>query len=554
MNHMTQETERRVETTDKVKPKPSFSFGDLGLGAGNLNQDLQFIRDLNGKNPRVLPEAFGSLTLTQNGQPLEAGLRNQAGAPELHQRPHDSTRVAGREFTITRDAGGRPVEFTDKGGRWRAKGDGQTFVNVQDQDQPRYRRGVPSIDAAGNFKFKDTDFGVTHTRMKDGRGRQEIESAGGTRYAIETNRDGRPTRLEDERGAWTSSDGVNWKNEKGEVRAGRPSISKEGEYRFSSPENPQSVASKELQAARELQKQINEKHGVTVSPPGTHTSYGPTDQPSLRELTVLERTLSRSPNGSLAGLKIDFLGAGKGDKGGFGSYDANRFQLFQNSRVTPEGWMGLEGTALHELVHHEQMKMGSEFWTGKNPPPEVAEMRRAYGWEYDQKYGNVMLDRFGGRWSPQEDKNHPEHGPQTKWVWVGQGEPPDGQHTRSPKEMAAIAKVPMISRYNDYPYESHAEAVALLRQNPARLAALSPSAYEATRNWDQMQLDRHYGKGTHMRSHDGLIVPNTDENQRQRRQMEEKARHEHLTGHGNGQLFSEEERSARPCCTAHRRK
>jgi len=542
---MSLESGTRHEARDEAaRPKPQ----ELAPGRPHFGtaSDLDIIRNLNERGSQDLPREFGSLTLLQNGQPLENSTRSPIRPESINNRE--------RQFRIVSDTQGRPVEFTNEQGRWRVKGDGQTFVNTADKDQPRFMRGVPSLDAQGNFTFRNTDYGVTQMHMRDGRTRQQMESAGGTRYAIERNKQGVATGLHDERGSWTSSDGINWKNRNGETQKGRPAMNAHGEYSFTTDNGPKIAHSKELSQAKDLQKEMEKRYNIQISASGTTTDYGPADQPSLRELNAIDNALSRLPKGSLNGLRIDFLGAGKGDEKGFGSYDENRFQLFQNGRVTPEGWMGLEGVAHHELVHHEQMKMGSEFWTGKNPPPEVAAMRRAYGWDYDQKYGSVLLDRFGGRWSPQEDRSDPEHGSQTKWLWVGSGRPPEGQHVRNYQQMADIAKVPMISRYNDHPYESHAEAVGLLRHNPMRLAALSPSAYEATRNWDQQRLDKYLGAGTHIRAADGRIVPNTPENLRLRTEMEAVARNQHMSGHPNSKLFGENERITCSHCARKARK
>jgi hypothetical protein len=529
----------------------------LGLVGDRPDENLSIIKELNSKAANAMPTEFanGSLTIVDS-KPVstgEHGNQDVASAERRQFAPRAAVRTAGdttveqqretgkianREFSIAKDANGNPVRFSDGSGTWKAMKDGETFVNEADKDQPRFMRGIPTFDQHGNFKFKDTDFGTTRTQFKDGGSRTEFESANGERIALERNSKGMPTRIEDKSGAWNSTDGKVWRNDKGEMRSGVPSIASHGEYSFKdrSGRITETVESKQLSEARNLQREISQRFGVEITAPGVKIEQGTTNQPSTRELKALEDTLDRSKQmDMLSGkegdkdrkpLKISFLGAdAKGTQGeGFGVYGNDELELFQNSRINPEGWLGLKGVGLHELVHHEQSKMTSDDWRGKNPGPEIEGLREAFGWTYHQKFGPVMLDKSGGMWSPTSRGNHDhEGGPSTSWIWVDGTRLQKGEkHTINGAEMAERAKVRQASEYNSTPYESHAEAASLLRHVPEELAKRAPEVYKAVRDWDQTKINKAFGEGTMIRGVNGKIVQDTPENRRARREMEDR--------------------------------
>ncbi|MDZ4836939.1 MAG: hypothetical protein SGJ27_24415 [Candidatus Melainabacteria bacterium] len=507
------------------------SSGEISLTGDRPSENLSIIKSLNSQ--KDTPAEFGQIALVGDtnkshifGQSDKSAASAVSGDEKIA-GTIDKTKIGNTEFQIKKDAHNKPTEFSDKSGKWTAEKDGETFVlKGGDNDQPRFIRGTPSIDSAGNFTFKNTDFGTIQTHFKDGRSRVEIEGSNGSKYAIEKNSKGVATRLEDDKGAWTSVDGKNWKNGQGETKSGEPSVNAYGEYTFrdqSGKLKTERVESKELAKTKDLQKQITEKYGVEIAAAGTPHDQGKTDQPSARELRALDDILSRSNQMDLKGLQILFGGPGQFKGEGFGAYDANQLELYQNSRIDPGSWLGLKGVGLHELVHHEQEKMNSPEWRGKNPGAEVENLRTALGWKYDQKFGPVLLDKDGGLWSPKLAEGDKEHGPSTNWTWVGGTPPEPGErHTMNGEQMEKRAQVLQASRYNTSPYESHAEAAALLRHNPEALAKKSPEAYKVIRDWDQQKIDRKFGTGVMMRGVDGRIVKDDAENRQRRQEMERK--------------------------------
>ena len=543
------------------------SSKELSLTGERPQENLNIIKELNNKSATAMPREFASSEFTlidgadqqlsatgytqtpnqeeqhdvargdkRTGKPFDQSALAATTRDTTLDRSIERTKVGNTEFSVTRDADGKPTEFTDRNGTWRAQNDGGTFVNTGDKDQPRFMRGTPTIDAEGNFSFKNSDFGTTQTHFRNGHSRTEIESSDGQRVSLERNSSGIATQIDDGTGSWSSSDGKNWRNETGETRSGSPSIDANGEYTFRDRTGKvtEKTESKELSEAKKLQQEISRKYGVEISQPGEKLEEGATVQPSARELRALDDTLDRSKQmDMLSGkdgdkdrkpLKISFFGPdAKGTHGeGFGVYADDALGIFQNSRINPEGWLGLKGVGLHELVHHEQSKMSSDDWRGKNPGPEIEHLREAFGWKYHQKFGPVMLDKNGGMWSPTSRGNHDhEGGPSTSWVWVDGTKLQKGEkHTINGSEMAERAKVKQASEYNSSPYESHAEAASLLRHDPADLAKRAPEVYRAVRDWDQTKINKVFGEGKMIRGINGKIVQDNAENRQARQEME----------------------------------
>lgn len=458
----------------------------------NPAQNLQAVREVNRRaESQALPRSFGELSLTR--------------------------------YNITNGSDGQPSEFNDRSGRWRrSEGNGDTWVNAADSDHPRFKRGTPSIDSAGNLRFQNSDFGTTETNFANGASRIEMTSADGKRFAVERDRNGRASRLEDHTGSWTSNDGKTWRDDKGNTKQGEPSISAAGEYTFKESGKPAfKAASAALSEALKLQQKISETYGVTITAADTAHKYGVTSQPSARELRALDEVLDKSKHVDLKGLKISFLGEKpRGIEQEYGDYSDKQLNIFQNARVNPEGWLGIKGVGLHEIVHLEQDAMSSEFWRGRNPGKEVSSLRTALGWDYHQKFGPVLLDKQGGMWSPRGERDDKEVGPKTNWVWVA-GTPPEGnKQIISADEMERRALIKPATPYNNHPYESHADSVALFRSAPELLAAKSPSIYRAMRDWDQQKLDSAYPPGEMMRDVDGRIVRSNAESWQRRLEME----------------------------------
>lgn len=543
------------------------STKELSLTGERPQDNLNIIKELNNKSATAMPREFASSEFTlidgadqqlsatgdtptanqeeqhdvargdkRTGKPFDQSALAATTRDTTLDRSLERTKVGNTEFSVTRDADGKPTEFTDRSGTWRAQNDGETFVNTGDKDQPRFMRGTPTIDVEGNFSFKNSDFGTTQTHFRNGNSRTEIESSDGQRVSLERNSSGIATQFEDRTGTWTSSDGKNWRNETGATRSGSPSIDANGEYTFRDRTGKvtEKTESKELSEAKKLQQDISRKYGVEISQPGERLEEGATVQPAARELRALDDTFDRSKQmDMLSGkdgdkdrkpLKISFFGPdAKGTHGeGFGVYSDDALGIFQNSRINPEGWLGLKGVGLHELVHHEQSKMSSDDWRGKNPGPEIEHLREAFGWKYHQKFGPVMLDKNGGMWSPTSRGNHDhEGGPSTSWVWVDGTKLQKGEkHTINGSEMAERAKVKQASEYNSSPYESHAEAASLLRHDPADLARRAPEVYKAVRDWDQTKINKVFGEGKMIRGINGKIVQDNAENRQARQEME----------------------------------
>lgn len=422
-------------------------------------------------------------------------------------------------MTIRYDEQGRPKYVKDHTGEWNSTDGGKTWVNKRDENN--VRRGEVSIDENGNYIRTDTDYGTRTTHHTDGSRRQEIKTGSGERYVVGTDRNGRVNYFKDNRGEWSSPDGKNWTNsETQEKRRGRASMSEYGEFNFNGERgDKQTTRSEELESIKQKQKELSEKYGIQFVPPGRKHDGHVNGVPTKQELDLLQEVLERTSHVDYRGVKMWFIRPdgekpdNKGNKGDmYGYYVDKNMVIMPRARSTPEGFDAMEGTLYHELGHHEQERTFPEQWGSSGDPRALRDLMREMGWHYDPHHGMLIKDKDGGMWKYNKDTN--------EYDWK-KGKRPRGDRSISPEEMTRRALVKPSTDYNHFPYETHAEGIAMLRYNPTLLASKSPQLYKVLRDWDQKQLDKRHGEGKVMRGVDGRVVPNTPENRERRRRMEQ---------------------------------
>lgn len=466
----------------------------------------------------------------------DSTLQENFGTPVISPDASIRTKINGKEFEIKNDSTGAPTQFTDKSGTWiRQLGPDQrptdTYI-TGNRDQPFVRRGTPSIDDRGNFSFADKDSGVTTRNLVDGSTLVSMHDKDGRLFELGKDARGNPNYFRDVRGQWTSTDGTNWTNIKtGDRLKGNAALSQSGEFSFIStdknkPGDSVSALSAEREILKELQEEIKNKFGVSIVPPGQKLESGRTGLPTPDELKSLKDTLERTKHVDYNNVQVAFIRPGTTNnsiQGQYGEYEDNVLTIFPKGRINPDSWIGAKGVGLHEFAHHEQSKIfKSDEWRNPKGEPALQKLIKDMGWVYDQKYGPLFQDKNGGLWQGREDSDDdPSKKPVDKaWRWIKGTFPEDGKTRITKDEMQDRALVRPATSYNTYPYETHAEGIALYRMAPERLASEAPETYKIMRDWDQSRIDARFGEGKFLRNERGYIVENTPLNREARREME----------------------------------
>lgn len=142
-----------------------------------------------------------------------------------------------REFKYS---GGKLSEINDGGKVWKTT-DGNNWTG----DNGEKRNNAVWVSPDGKYNYAENNAvvtkqldGKTLTREQSGASRLqdkageivETVDAKGVKRTFERNPQNVLTKLTDESGTWTSSDGQNWRNQKGEPWAGKVSVDKDGTY------------------------------------------------------------------------------------------------------------------------------------------------------------------------------------------------------------------------------------------------------------------------------------------------------------------------------------
>lgn len=176
----------------------------------------------------------------------------------------------------------------------------------------------------------------------------------------------------------------------------------------------------------------------------------------------------------------------------------------------------IEALVTHELGHNGQLKMG---W---GQPGKEESVAAALGWvpvaNPDGKTSYALKAKNGEKyryfaaargWMRVSDKGEPlDLSGRPTSISEGMGLPD--------ADMRSLAVVTPVSRYFPNPAEMLVEGLMFFRLNAQRRATLlkeSPVLYELVKNWDQSEINHHYGVGPDgqpkmVRLPDGTLAPN----------------------------------------------
>lgn len=468
--------------------------------------------------------------------------------------PGSSTRTTVR-FDMNADG---HQTIRDHLGNWTSR-DGRTWYT----DAPNYRvrRGSAQIDERGNYTFQNTDYGITTTMTPDGRTTVSMRSQSAESFSLTRNAAGETVSFTTPSGEWTRAGNV-WRNETtGAVRHGNVALTDFGQFTFNGTENGREVSeirrTEQMLRIEELRADIERTYGVTIMRPGeSRPDYGRTNVaglPTEEELRTLQSVFERTDHENYRGMRIWFIRPDEMRAGDAQSHSghyvrepvggqhrcsgcaAGRVQTTEGNMVIMPGarqstnqWEGLEGTLLHEFMHHEQ---GERFghsnlgWGRRGDSRAVHEIARQAGWVYSPRHGESLLrDREGGLWRHHEASD--------TWRWAGGNQPGVGPRRLSTSQMRERAAVTPATNYNSSPDEGLADAGAMFRMavRPNRptgddthrdrqyLAEEAPDVYRLVTRLDQESIDRstryaadRSGNSRFVRDLSGRIVPRTDE-------------------------------------------
>jgi hypothetical protein len=493
---------------------------------------------------------------------------------------------------VMRSRDGVPFSFKIGDEEWKST-DGENW-NRQGAE-PRNWRGRVRFDDDGNFVQEGTSFGVTITRRADGSRTRSIISKDGNPISMTDQANGHKEFVGTE--TWSSRDSVNWTNGKDTWR-GQLQIDNEGIYwreRLDRDANNRwEVAnrSRESEQIRARMAEMATNYGVSFGSSGTEIDYDyhdPQDNvkknvkvsyrsPTLDELQTLENCLqryshlARDNNGKpdFGGMRFSFISPnGDGNKVSlWGWYSSNLNGVSQihfgprNAAMT-NGWEAFEGTALHEIAHHLQHKRWTHNFVYRMP----AQVSGFFGFERQEPSGTYRLrDKEGGLW--ERDDIRARDPATNKWRFESRWYPVTGagnvikEASRARTTEQMFQNLPEgnrpCTRYFTHPQEAHAEAIAMLIQNPKMLYERNYRLYEAARQWDQTDINSRYGTTTvdgktvprMIRGSEGTIVPNNHVNRERRRQMEQswRASPQQSAMHSAAIDWDQTGRDNCPCC------
>lgn len=452
------------------------------------------------------------------------------GLRDLSQIERDNVPIGKKEFFLQKYRG-NPEKFTDSTGSWECK-DG-TGKNWQHTDNPKIKwKGTVEVTDKNEWVRTDQTTGVIDTYRPNGVHIRESKTAN---VVIDEN--GVPVSFKDPKGkVWLSENGKDWIDTKSDAtRRGTPSIDKDGNFSFkqerepakppvkgdsgtdkrprddrATPETKETKEEKEKEGRKEkverakpkddpeelarLKNELKSEFGVKIAEAGASRScYGhrfTATEPTVEELKAAQAALRKSEHSNTNGIKLWFMDksqpvpkemASTGavyHSSGIGSPE---IVLLPSAREKANGWNGLEGFILHEMVHHEQYER-KLFDFGKNSDStESKQLASQMGWVKTARDGYVLLDKEGRQW---------KHDSSGKWALtkgtLGEGE----SGLISSAEMREKALVKPATRYFTSPVEMHAEAVALYRYNPAHMKKIVPELFAVTEKDQRKAAER----------------------------------------------------------------
>ena len=375
----------------------------------------------------------------------------------------------------------------------------------------RIWHGRIEIDGEGNYITRNSDSGVTATRRSNGHTVRSTTTENGTTFEVRstdngttwTNTSNGRARRIDQYGQYLETEGTS------EVVRGR---------------------SRELSQVIARQEALTREFGIRFRRPGEQVEYdGRTHTlrpPTMEELDCIQSVLRQNRQMNVRDMSFSFIQASS-QTDNIGLWGVHRHRgnngspeilLFPQCNVQIRGWNGLEGTLQHELVHHEQtLSWGEGNWgTGANRAA-TNRILRDFGWTYDEASGRYrLLDRDRGQWQYNRDSG--------RWDPM-LGGTPTPERSISNDEMRRRAQVHPSTSYFNLPWETHAEAQAMYRQDPRQLFGEGAYLFNLMKRYDQDLINSRFGtqggQPRMIRGVNGDVVPNTAENRRSLRVREQ---------------------------------
>lgn len=423
-------------------------------------------------------------------------------------------------------------------------------------------RGTVGIDENDNYIEEGSVHGVTRVSRPDGSTTTSFKNKAGKEISLTESKDGTFEYSGTER-KWQSVDGKTWTSGTSTWK-GRLGIDSLGRMWREAESGKREIGavSEKTQTITERVTALEKKYKISLGEAGKQINYDYSDPetdttkpvgvtlrlPTLDELDTLDKCLAqyqhltpKTADGyDFRGMKFSFLsGSGDGEKvtlwGWYNSHKDGLPQIFFGPRnaAKARGWEGFEGTVLHEVAHHLQ----AQRWTKDGSREVPKDVMDTLGWRHDKASGNYQLrDKDGKYWESHsvrlKDKDT------GKWYYTNRWYPVlDGtvikEESRARTNRQMYDSIPEKNRpstqYFTYPTEAHAEALAMLLHNPQMLYQRNHNLYQATRRWDQSDINQRYGlnpdkQPAMIRGADGNIVPNTPENRKRVTDMENRWR------------------------------
>lgn len=461
----------------------------------------------------------------------------------------------GKELRLrTRD--GIPEYFKDADGNEWNSNDGNGWSKKDGLRSETFQAKI-SFDENTVELSLEKPFGSRTVFRNDGSLITSFSSSDGQQVSISKDAAGKQI-LHDGEKTWESSDGKNWKSG-AEHREGQYQIEENGRLIFTDALGKERVEkqSETAQAINEKMDDLEKRFNIKMGRPGDKPIYTEDDKqvtfdlrlPTMDELKVTEDVLKKfahvaKKNGTdFEGLRLNFA-ASKGNALGFdehGWHDEAKDGKPPSIGIAPRdfaqtrGYDGMEGTLLHEFTHQlqelewidrrhrEKVPRDIERFFGfdKVMPPVTKDEEGTYRltdsqgkkWQYENSQGKVDDD---ASWYP-VDKDKVVH---------------DDARAIDDKQMRQKL-APERRPATDYffnPAETHAEAISMYLFERKMLHDTNSALYESVKKWDQRDINYRYGFNTRedgqivakmIRSADGHVVPNTSENRRAVRELED---------------------------------
>jgi len=467
----------------------------------------------------------------------------------------------GGKQIVLKSRNGQSTYFKDETGEWDSK-DGELWIRRKSSENDVWR-GRIQINSNGVLVEESHSSGITSSRFKDGSSERSIQTTAGVELKTTKAADG-TLEYQGASGKWISKDaGKSWTSGQNTFN-GQLGIDDYGRYW----RQPDGRAKEIVERSRETKlietkiSEIEKKYNVQFGAAGTEYTYDFQDPatdsvrkipiyfrlPTSRELDVMETCLKQyahvvpelGGNPNFDGMRINFIsGQGEATKLGlWGWYqrsEAGKSQVYfgpGNARSS-EGWDGLKGTALHEIGHHLQHKN----WTtlGKREVPKSVSDFFGFVQDKNGTENYRLQDKDGGVWDRHTIRAKDKEG---NWYYKGGWYPviggvPVHEESRVKTNAELRAKIADDKKpctdYFTNPAEAHAEAMSMMLFEPRMLWDRNQKLYEATRQWDQADINGRHGLVKDadgklipkmMRSADGLIVPNDAEQRKKLEQLE----------------------------------